>query len=405
MKFFHHKARRLAAFLIGAVFFLTGSLKLMDPVGTGLIVEEYFKFFHLDFLRRLSFFTGEALSFVECFTGIALMTGVFRKVTAALTTSLVAFFTIVTLFLWIFNPDMDCGCFGEAVHLTHFQSFAKNVILDALAAAAFLPVKDYGKPKKVKYVTFSLIAASSVSLAVYSLLYIPLVDFTPFNYSSMLYAAENSESSSDDYVAVLVYSKNGQEGLFTIDGLPDSTWTYVRTETRKKLDNIDETSFPKLSFTDRNGEYRDTLATKGNVIVVSLYRPRKITEKGWNTLADFVSDVSASGMEPIVLAASSNPEKLVPASVSPDRRDALIDRLYTADYRTLISLNRSNGGAVYFNDGNLIEKWSEKKLPSLERLKELQRKDAVETMLSASTKGRVAFQAYLLYTFALALIF
>ena len=115
------KIRRFCAILIGLVFLASGLLKLLDPVGTGLIVSEYFKFFHLGFLQGTAKALGMALSLVEAATGAALISGVFRKTTAFITSLLVVFFTIITLILWIAKPEMDCGCFGEAIHLSHGQ--------------------------------------------------------------------------------------------------------------------------------------------------------------------------------------------------------------------------------------------------------------------------------------------
>ena len=109
MKKAHHRLRRFCAVLIGLVFLASGLLKLLDPVGTGLIVSEYFKFFHLGFLQGVAKALGMVLSLVEAITGAALVSGVFRRLTAAVTSLLIVFFTVITVILWIANPDMDCG--------------------------------------------------------------------------------------------------------------------------------------------------------------------------------------------------------------------------------------------------------------------------------------------------------
>ena len=138
MKIAHHRLRRLCAVLIGLTFLFSGLFKLLDPVGTGLIVSEYFKFFHVGFLQGLSKPLGMGLALLESITGAALITGVYRKLTAVVASAMVVFFTVVTLILWIANPVMDCGCFGEAIHLTHAQTFGKNVVLLVLAAIVLL---------------------------------------------------------------------------------------------------------------------------------------------------------------------------------------------------------------------------------------------------------------------------
>ena len=94
MKKAHHRIRRFCAILIGLVFLASGLLKLLDPVGTGLIVSEYLKFFHMNFLQGAAKGLGMILSVVEAGTGAALVSGVFRKTTAIITSALILFFTI-----------------------------------------------------------------------------------------------------------------------------------------------------------------------------------------------------------------------------------------------------------------------------------------------------------------------
>ena len=92
--------------------------------------------------------------------------------------------------------------------------------------------------------------------------------------------------------------------------------------------------------------------------------------------------------------------KNLPAEVA----GALLEQCYMADYRTLISLNRSNGGAVYFNDGNIIQKWAATSLPDGKELNGIIRRNSTEVMLKADSRGRLAFQTYMLYTLSLLLL-
>lgn len=405
MKPLHHYIRRICAILIGVVFFAAGLLKLIDPVGAGMIAGEYFKFFHLGFLGFMAKPFGIALSLIETVTGAALITGVYRRLSALVASVLIGIFAIITLILWIFNPSMDCGCFGEAVHLSHAQTFMKNVILMALAVAAFVPVRDYGVPRKRKKIAFWVSAASAVVLSLYSLLYLPLVDFTPFNSSSMLQAARpqmtGSGTEQEEYVATFVYEKNGHEGSFTINNLPDSTWTYVRTETLKKTDTIVEDSYPSLSFRNSAGAYADSEAADSSVIIVSAYKPEKLSLKDWNRIGCLLGAAADAGFIPMLLMASDvgSADAIVPEEgLDTKVRMQILMSAYYSDYKTLISLNRSNGGATYFNDGNLIEKWPLRHFPSKGELEWIIGVDPVDNMISASNKGRFAFQAYILYS-------
>lgn len=402
------KARRLCAVILGFVFFGAGVLKLMDPVGTALIINEYFNFFHIGFLRPAAEVIGETFALVETLTGICLITGVFRALTAWVATFLTGGFTILTFILWVFNPAMDCGCFGEAIHLTHGQTLIKNLILCALIFAAFFPYKHFGIPKKRKYVSFIMVSVAVLFFAVYSLMFIPLLELTPFNYSSMIEAAvpENGVEE-DEYVSTFIYEKNGKTGVFTLNKLPDSTWTYVETKTIKRQINIDETDYPKLSFKDVSGEYRDSLAADGIVLAVSVPEPSKMKAEGWGKIADLLSEAGTAGFKPLLLAACT-PEDfsaiIAASKLSPDRSMPLLTSVYYSDFKTLISLNRSNGGAVYFNDGNLISKWAFRNLPKKKTLDKIVKKESTEVMLDSDTRSRLSFQMFVLYTSALMLL-
>ncbi len=409
MNYLGNKARRFCAVVLGLVFFVAGILKLMDPVGTTLIIREYLNFLHIGFLSGIAGFIAEFFASLETLLGICLITGVFRIVTAWASSILIWGFTLLTLLLWILNPNMDCGCFGEAFHLTHFQSFAKNIILCLLALGGFLPYKDLGKPKNSKYVTFALTTAAVIAFAAYSLMFIPMLELTPFNLSSKLEAAEGlPDANEDEYISTFIYEKNGKTGVFSLNNIPDSTWTFVEAKTIKKEDNIDESEFPRLSFRDADGEYRDTLAAKGLVMAISVPEPKKMSTARWENTAELLKKSADAGFTSLLLVGSF-PEQLVEiirnAGVDQAAAMEILTNVYYSDYKTLISLNRSNGGAVYFNDGNLISKWAARDLPGAKKLAKLVRQDDTEVMLDSDSKGKLTFEAFMLYTLALMLIF
>ena len=114
MRYLLLRLKRFCGFITGLVFFIGGILKLMDPVGAGLVMGEYLDFMHMKFLGFAAKPLGLAFALAEAVIGTALITGVWRKATAYAAMALQGFFTFLTLALVIFNPEMDCGCFGEA---------------------------------------------------------------------------------------------------------------------------------------------------------------------------------------------------------------------------------------------------------------------------------------------------
>ena len=388
MQYFLLRMKRFCGFLAGFVFFIAGIFKLLDPVGAGLVMKEYMDFLHLGFLSGIAKPAAVLLAFMETVLGTALVTGIWRRVTAVAALIFQGFFTILTLVLVIFNPEMDCGCFGEAIHLTHMQTFLKNLGILALLAGNFIPLKGLGRPKGRKFVSFGIVAASTLAFTVYSWMYIPLVDFTAYATTAHLQAAEKYPVNEEDmYEAVFTYEKDGKQKTFDLEHLPDSTWTFVSTQTVLKEDFAD-TAVP-LSIYDDEGYYLDSLAAEGKVMVISVYDP-DIRQSRWEDLEAFAAEAEAVGFRTLILAA--------------DKGEESSENTYKSDYKTLITLNRSNGGVTYISDGYIIRKWARRAAPDKEELLSLQAETVTETMIGHSSQSSLTFQAFLLYVFAVMLL-
>lgn len=388
MNYYVTRLRRLCGFIAGFIFYISGILKLLDPVGAGLVMDEYFSFLHLGFLDFSSKILGTVIAFAETILGAALITGVWRKSTGIAALAMQGFFTLLTLLLVIFNPEMDCGCFGEAIHLTHMQTFLKNLGILVLLAGNFIPLKGLGRPKGRKFVSFGIVAASTLAFAIYSWMYIPLVDFTDYATTARLQAAEKYPADEEDmYEALFTYEKDGKQKTFDLEHLPDSTWTFVSTQTVLKEDFAD-TAVP-LSIYDDEGNYLDSLAAEGKVMVISVHDP-DIRQSRWEDLKAFAAEAEAAGFRTMILAA--------------DKGEDSPETTYRSDYKTLITLNRSNGGATYISDGYIIRKWARNAFPDKEELMSIQLEPETETMIGHSSQSSLTFQAFLLYVFAVMLL-
>ena len=392
--------KRFCGFITGFVFFLSGIVKLLDPVGAGLVMDGYFDFLHMDFMAPSSKFFGVAFALAETIIGTGLITGVWRKTVALSAIILQGFFTLLTLLLVIFNPEMDCGCFGEAIHLTHMQTFIKNIILCILLAVYFFPPSRLGENKKRKYASFTLVTMSVLAFTVYSLMYIPLMDFTDFKPASALMAGEGA--GGDSYEAVFVYEKDGERQSFTLDHLPDSTWTFVDTET--VMIESEGNASVNLSIRDAYGDYHDGIAAEGKIMIVSVYDIDRKAGR-WGQTAHFLSNAEKAGFTSLLLVRSTPEEFEETVSVlDPQVAETLRRYLYFSDYKELISMNRSNGGATFFCDGYLIRKWARRALPDMKNLEELVEADETEALIERSTNGDLTFQGFLLYVFAVMLL-
>ena len=390
MRYLLLRLKRFCGFITGMVFFLSGLVKLMDPVGAGLVMKEYYDFLHLSFLTFSSKVIGTAFALAETLVGVALITGVWRRITAHIALAMQGFFTFLTLLLVIFNPQMDCGCFGEAIHLTHWQTFFKNIILLALLLLYYIPSKHLGITKKKKYISFALVTVSVLAFTGYSIRYIPLVDFTAYKPGAELQAGA-SVNADEIYESVFTYEKDGITEEFTLGHLPDSTWTFVSVDTRLKEGHDD--TLAELSFYDpATEEYMDTLAIEGKVMVVSVY-DTDMRERKWKKTENFISRAEAAGFKTLLLCADTT-----------DIPEQLKAKAFISDYKTLISLNRSNAGITYFYNGQLIRKWAAAKTPSADELSQIAESDATEVFIDHESKGSLVFQGFLLYVFAVMLL-
>lgn len=400
MKYIFQRMKRFCGFVTGFVFFLSGIVKLLDPVGAGLVMDSYFDFLHIGFMGPTSKFFGVMFALAETVIGTGLITGVWRKPMGLAALILQGFFTLLTLLLVIFNPEMDCGCFGEAIHLTHMQTFLKNIVLCILLATYYFPSSMLGRNRKRKYASFGLVTVSVIAFTVYSLLYIPLIDFTAFKPVAVLAAGENAEA--DLYEAVFIYEKDGVKESFTLGHLPDSTWTFVSTETVLKEGHED--SSVNLSIRDAYGDYHDDMAAEGKVLIVSVYDIDR--KKGrWAQTARFLDNAEKAGFRPLLLVSSTAEQFAEMTTGLEPQTAAVLDRMvHYSDYKTLITMNRSNGGATFFCDGYLIRKYARRALPDMGELSTLFQSDETEELISRSTNGDLTFQGFLLYVFAVMLL-
>ena len=116
--------RAICRFAFGILFVLSGFLKAVDPVGTSLKFKEYFGALHLDFLDFLSIPCGILLTSAEFLVGVAILKGLRIQLFSKIALGFISFFTLLTLWIAIANPVSDCGCFGEALHLSTLFSWA-----------------------------------------------------------------------------------------------------------------------------------------------------------------------------------------------------------------------------------------------------------------------------------------
>jgi len=323
--------RAVCRVLFALTFIVSGSLKLLDPVGTGLIVKEYLDFMSLTALEPAAVGLGIALALTEFLIGICVLSGLRFRIVSWVALILTAFFTGLTLYLMLYNPISDCGCFGEAIHLTNTQTFWKNVVLLVLAILMFLGRKRATRvaPVWLEWTLVGIFAAVGLSVAFRALQTIPQVDFTAYSVGNSL--DELAQENQARYETTFLYTKDGDTEEFTLDNLPDESWTYLDTKT---VQVGGSTRMAQVDFTLDQME--------GPLLAVTIYNPDKLTPEMQENIEQFRKNALLHGQELVVYGPT--------------------DEYVTADRKSLMTLNRSNGGGVYFNDGTIVAKWANSEL-------------------------------------------
>lgn len=354
--------RAFARFIVGVTFIFSGFSKIIDPVGAGLIVGEYFKIVGIESYSHLFQLFGATLSGVELLLGISLLLGLRMKISCTAAMYFISFFTCITFVLAIFNPIKECGCFGEVLKLTNWQTFYKNIFLMSLVLVLFfqrdrfIPIA----PEKWENIFVGAFVILIAILPVYSYRHLPLMDFMDYkvgtDISEKLSDSENSGGSN--YETVLFYKKDGKVVEFTIDNLPDSTWTFVDSKTKQKSSS-NLPSLISFAVSDRDGNYLtdSLLAIKGKLFITSIPYLDKLKPEALSRVKKLNRELAVKGVPHLILTGSS------PAMV-----DALNVKLpdisiYYTDYKTLLTMNRSNGGLIYLNDATVTAKWSISDMP------------------------------------------
>ena len=221
--------------LLGIVFLFSGSVKAIDPLGTTYKIEDYLKAFRGFFtdLLPLAHTAAIVLIAVEFVLGICLVMNIKPQFTSWLTLAFYLMMTPLTLYIAIQNPVSDCGCFGDAVILTNWQTFWKNVILLTLTILWLTTKKDAPGHWvwQIEAGATVLAAAIVIGFMMWTLRHLPVVDFRPYKVGNDLPALMEypEDAEADQYEVTLVYEKEGEEQTFTLENYPkgDSTWTFV----------------------------------------------------------------------------------------------------------------------------------------------------------------------------------
>ena len=297
----------------GLVFVFSGFVKAVDPAGSAIKFEEYFVAFHLDFLIATALPLAVLLSAAEMMIGLNLLIGVRMKFTAWLLMIFMSCFTVLTLILALTNPVSDCGCFGDALILTNWQTFGKNIILFIPALIVFIN-RDKGHPFSTFIVEWALAGVNflfPVLLSLYCLIHQPIIDFRPYKPGTNIPEKMSFPDGAAPavYETLLVYEKNGQQQVFTESTYPwqDTTWKWVETK-QTLISKGYEPPIHDFSITNAEGNdiTEQVLSDSNYVFLIISPKLANASMKGMHRMNDLAMKANNLGFKTYCLTSSTN---------------------------------------------------------------------------------------------------
>ncbi|MDE5750833.1 MAG: DoxX family protein, partial [Duncaniella sp.] len=211
--------------LVGAVFVLSGFVKGVDPWGSVIKIGEYFTVWGIPVPGAVVTFCAFLLAGYEFVWGLLLMLGCYRRASVWLLTLQMAVMLPLTLYILIADPVEDCGCFGDFIILSNAATFSKNLLLTlALVYLIRFNTRVRGLYiDEVQWIVGGLVTFYILLVELYGYNIQPMLDFRRFGPGTMLVAEEEDKEATLEYT----YERDGIRQTFTLDALPDSTWTFV----------------------------------------------------------------------------------------------------------------------------------------------------------------------------------
>ena len=362
---------RICWLLLGAVFIFSGLVKLNDPVGTALKLEEYFEVFSTDFGSFFRVFLPHTralsivLSSLEVVLGVALLLRWMLRQTLWVLLALLVFFGFLTFYSAAFNKVTDCGCFGDFIKLTPWQSFSKDLVLLGLWAVVFFNQRFLRRvfargTVGVMYIT--LASAVAIGIGVRALVHLPYFDFLPYKVGNDIgKLMQPREQARYEYVL----ERNGQTQTFTEYPI-DTTWKYKSMRVLNP-----EASRPVItdfSIFGADGENHTQEVLQGNKLLLIVQNTDKTDRDRFTEINQLLQAAAKSRKQitPLIITSSS------PREFDAFRHDVnLPGTFYFADATVLKSMIRSNPGFILLQNGVVRGKYHYHDIPDISKLETL----------------------------------
>ncbi len=365
--------------LIGCVFVFSGFVKVVDPLGGLYKIVDYLDAFGWEPLKPLGFFGMALMSAAEFMLGVCMLLGVRQKLTAIGVLLFMLVMTPITFYLALYNPVTDCGCFGDALVISNWATFWKNVVL-LIAVIIVLNWCQFCK-RGFTWVTEIAIAAYSLifMLIITGLCFqnLPVIDFRPYkigtNIPESMIIPEDAEK--DVYETTLIYKKDGVEKEFTMENYPkDSTWEFVDSKNVLISKGYEPPIHDFVLNHSDDGDITDVILEDSNYVFLLI--AHNLSEfdllsnpggahynygKSINAAYEYAKE---NGYKFYCLTATGedNPDMEKYKKATGAEYEYL-----NADEIMLKTIIRSSPGLMLIKEGNIINKWAVQNIPTFDQ--------------------------------------
>ncbi len=352
--------------ILSLTFIISGFVKAVDPLGTQYKINDYLEAMHLTALLPdyLTLSMSVLLSACEYTIGIMLLFAAHRRVVSKLVLLIMVIMTPLTLWLALFNPISNCGCFGDAIELTNWQTFFKNVVL-LVAAVIVWRKPDYMHrfvSQSNQWIVLNYTVIFVLFISGYCLYHLPLFDFRPYHIGADIRKGMDIPKGAKKPVfeTTFVLEKKGVRKEFSLDNYPDSTWTFIDSKTVEKekgyVPPIHDFSIQRVS--DGEDITQQILDDKGYTFLLISPHLEQADDSNIDLINQIYDYSKYNGYGFFCLTASA--QKAI------NRWNDISGAEYSycnTDEITLKTIIRSNPGLMLLKDGVVIRKWSHNDLP------------------------------------------
>lgn len=368
--------KHIARILLGLTFIFSGFVKGIDPWGFTYKLTDYFNAFHLPWLVNLAFALSILIVAAEFFLGVAFIFNFFIRILSWIMLAFMLFFTGLTFVLALTNPVTDCGCFGDALVITNWQTFYKNIVLLALAIFVFVQRKNF-KSKNGPILSVAFTAMTMVFyfyLVDYSYNHLPIIDFSPYkvgvNIPDAMKVPEGAPKAIYENNFIYKNLKTGEEKKFTEVNYPwqdTLNWEFVKMEDPILVQKGYTPPIHDFRIETPEGEdIKDFfMYDEKYTFIVIASNLQKTDREGMKKMAQLGIAAKSKGYNFIGLTASS-----------PDSFDSFKSEtgvqfdFFNTDEIALKTIVRSNPGLILIKKGTIMEKYHFNDVPKPEELED-----------------------------------